>query len=406
MGINEAISIPRPFIQSGRYTAAQEAAELAADAASAVGLGAGWVRGNSPVYPYWDMLSRERAGDWSRPDRWVRAMQDTGLRALVVLGPWPGNRTANFTDSYPPPDLAAYHAYITGLVERYDGDGVDDMPGLTRPIRHWEVDNEPDLHNQVPPKGAKRQIDPKSFETAEEYAALLLTTAAAIKAADPGATVLSAGIYRPRDGKGRAYFAKVMATPGVLDAIDGVSLHCYFDADDTRAIVATMAAARAHAPGKPVWITETGVPGDGRKRHTTPEWQAEMLVRLHGAFWAEGASRVFWHTLSSPPGRAMGKATFASHGLLQVGVDGKRQPKPAAEAYRRLADHMARATTLQDVPAQGGRLLWTGAGWLAWEGAPTVPEGGATVVDLLSGTHTDAGSSVVAPALILPAPSP
>jgi len=34
------------------------------------------------------------------------------------------------------------------LVERYDGDGQDDMPGLKYPIKYWEVANEPEMQRE------------------------------------------------------------------------------------------------------------------------------------------------------------------------------------------------------------------------------------------------------------------
>ena len=33
-------------------------------------------------------------------------------------------------------------------MERYDGDGVDDMPNLKSPIKYWQVENEPDLSSK------------------------------------------------------------------------------------------------------------------------------------------------------------------------------------------------------------------------------------------------------------------
>lgn len=41
-------------------------------------------------------------------------------------------------------DTAAFHTFVQKLVERYDGDGVDDMPALKAPIKYWEFSNEPD----------------------------------------------------------------------------------------------------------------------------------------------------------------------------------------------------------------------------------------------------------------------
>lgn len=71
-----------------------------------------------------------------------------------MLSPWSGNATGVETSEYVVADEAAYTAWVTAAVERYDGDGVDDMPGLLAPIRHWEVDNEPDLKNSLRPKRA------------------------------------------------------------------------------------------------------------------------------------------------------------------------------------------------------------------------------------------------------------
>ncbi len=31
------------------------------------------------------------------------------------------------------------------LIDRYDGDGINDMPGLTKPIIYWEIMNEPEF---------------------------------------------------------------------------------------------------------------------------------------------------------------------------------------------------------------------------------------------------------------------
>ncbi|WLE98567.1 MAG: hypothetical protein QTN59_06940 [Candidatus Electrothrix communis] len=77
--------------------------------------------------------------------------------------------------SFLPRDKAAYKKYVQALVERYDGDGIADMPGLRVPIKHWQVDNEP-------PHGLN------------DYAAFLQMTYKAIKTADPEAKVLIGGV--------------------------------------------------------------------------------------------------------------------------------------------------------------------------------------------------------------------
>lgn len=45
--------------------------------------------------------------------------------------------------SFLPVDEKKYVAFVRAAVERYDGDGINDMPGLKNPIKYWQVGNEP-----------------------------------------------------------------------------------------------------------------------------------------------------------------------------------------------------------------------------------------------------------------------
>ncbi len=85
---------------------------------------------------------------------------------------------------FAPCDTNAYQEWLTALIERYDGDGVDDMPGLAYPIRHWEIANEPGM------QGGHGYF----FQgTSADYLSLLKTSAATIRAADPQALILTGG---------------------------------------------------------------------------------------------------------------------------------------------------------------------------------------------------------------------
>jgi len=44
-----------------------------------------------------------------------------------------------------PCSMKNYKTFLLALVDRYDGDGNNDMPGLTNPIIHWEIMNEPEF---------------------------------------------------------------------------------------------------------------------------------------------------------------------------------------------------------------------------------------------------------------------
>lgn len=100
-----------------------------------------------------------------------------GMRIIAnITADVDGQNNHGYTlkDSYIPKDENAYMGFVKAVVERYDGDGIDDMPGLKNPIRHWQVDNEP-------PRRLKG------------YSKLLELTYKAAKQADPECKILIGG---------------------------------------------------------------------------------------------------------------------------------------------------------------------------------------------------------------------
>jgi hypothetical protein len=77
--------------------------------------------------------------------------------------------------SYLPINTNKYIAFVKAMVERYDGDGIADMPGLTNPIKYWQVGNEPNIAKSG-------------------FADLQRITYTAIKEACPDCTVLIGGV--------------------------------------------------------------------------------------------------------------------------------------------------------------------------------------------------------------------
>lgn len=78
-------------------------------------------------------------------------------------------------NSFLPRSVPLYKRFVRAVVERYDGDGTDDMPGLRESIKHWQVDNEPP-------------------HRLSDYAEFLNITYQAIKEADPEAKVIIGGV--------------------------------------------------------------------------------------------------------------------------------------------------------------------------------------------------------------------
>ena len=114
------------------------------------GTGVGWAKTRLEVFS-WQTTepSAPRDGvhdyDWRCTDAEVAEWQQAGVTRLQAsLNPsssWGSRSTTG--DIRPKEDREdEYRAWVGALIERYDGDGVDDMPGLVRPVRHWVVGGE------------------------------------------------------------------------------------------------------------------------------------------------------------------------------------------------------------------------------------------------------------------------
>lgn len=389
LGINEGLSVPAR--KRSRLTEAELAAALEADASLVRGVGAAYVRGhtgNLPAVSCSDL--RRHPSALAEMDAWVRAL-GTDLIGVAMVSPWPGNRTGNETESYVPEDLPAYQRCVTELVERYDGDGLADMPGLAAPVRYWEVDNEPDLKNSNLPHNAKRSYVPETFCRPEEYAEVLVATAAAIRGADPTARVLAFALYRPHAERGQAYGRAVLQQPGVLTSFDILSLHTYAD-DDGDALARGIAAFRALVPEKPIWVTEASV---SLKKSSEAEQGRRMAAYVASAAQA-GAERLFWHTLADPPAGHGGEALhFSTNSLLRTSKGGARADKPAAVVYRALSARLA-ADDLTGAVADGVGAVRTRSGAVLLFQGTRIAEHGGT--DLATGLPISPGGTAVAPA--------
>ncbi len=120
---------------------------------------------------------------WRPLDALVLEYQQAGFMGLQMdlsaLSPWASSiqpSLGNQGDSFPKEEyLDDYAAFVSAVVERYDDDGVSDMPGLIYPIHEY---------------GIEREFSGFWPGSAEEYIRLLRIAYPAIKAADPKANVL------------------------------------------------------------------------------------------------------------------------------------------------------------------------------------------------------------------------
>lgn len=388
LGVNEGVSVPRRLLDRGLADDAL-ARMLRDDARALVALGATHVRAHTGAFPRTSMSELD-ATSQAQADLWLRVVQEVGLVPVMMVSPWPANRTREATPTYLPADLDAFEAYVRAQVERYDGDGVADMPGLRGPVRHWEVDNEPDLKHRGHPRGAGRSAGRENddFCAPEQYAKVLVAAARGIRAASSEARVLAPGLFAP--DRESAYLDAVLAMPGARAAIDVASLHTYAE-DGGERLVASIVAVRARLPDVPIWVTETSASSEHDE-----ERQARLVVALVARSAEAGASALFWHTLADPPPAVRAQARGLVHNsLYEVTTPGALREKPAAAVYRRLTE-VLRAHPVRRAVAEGEGLTRLDDGSvLLWQGERPASGGG---MDLRTGKVLQAGATARAPA--------
>lgn len=329
----------------------------------------------------WEWVERRRGKyDFELADERVRACAARGIRIVAMLHPntpwdqpWPPSPTLEF-----PNDVEAYRNYVRSTVERYDGDGRDDMPGLPAGygVRHWEVWNEPEFRLEGGAAG---------------YVRLLRETREAILSADPEAIVLSGGAApfwhmtpqgKLAGGEHLLRFWDEVLERGAGDAIDVFNVHDWVG-PELRPVADTLRAWREllarHGLERPIWITEFGsYEGDVRTGRTpdgnawpsrTPEEQAATLVRRAAQAHAAGAGAIFLSQVAHL-GRHHPRWLRKCDLLFDL-----ETPKPAFWAVRRYAGLLSGAKSVRaDGDSPGGErieilsgesridLLWGAAG--------------------------------------------
>jgi hypothetical protein len=270
----------------------------------------------------------------------LAAANDLELLPVVTDTPRWAAAFPKRTDS-PPARVRHYTRYLDALVRRYGPGGAfwGERPDLpARPIRHWQIWNEPNQPGFWHVKrGSKEGWWPG-------YVALLRASYETVKWADPGATVVLAGlsdfswrhlksVYR---AGGRGYFDVV-----------AVNIFTSRPSYVLKAARLTRRMLRRHGERrKPIWVTETTWPASkGRATsksrlywqgawETTDSGMAERLhdlyARAAGGWRRLRLRRVFWYTWATA---YYGFDLFDYSGLLQS--DGTiLAHRPALDAYR------------------------------------------------------------------------
>ena len=118
-----------------------------------------WVRPHPGPF-VWNNIEKEKGiFSWDKADKYVTYAQNHNQKTIATIWPYSnweqksckrkkgrspfGKRFAKYLSK--PCSMENYKKFLLVLVDRYDGDGVNDMPGLTKPIVYWEIMNEPEF---------------------------------------------------------------------------------------------------------------------------------------------------------------------------------------------------------------------------------------------------------------------
>lgn len=251
--------------------------------------GAKWLRLD---FPWPSIQPTATTWNWGPFDSIVSLARSKGFSILGLPSYTPNwAKAPGATGAAPPATPATFATFVGALVDRYKGQGV----------KHWEIWNEPNLAQFLSPP------DPSV------YTPLLIAAAAAVKAADPSATVISAGLSPATDTPGSQMspisFVKGMYASGAKGSFDALGMHPYgFPALPTDASSASWNAwfhmTTIHGimdqngdGAKKIWMTEYGAP-TGTSTGAVSEARQVDFVReaLVARAQSEWMGPLFWYS--------------------------------------------------------------------------------------------------------------
>ncbi len=267
-------------------------------------------------------------------DQFVGLAAQYGLTVLPVVLYAPGwDQGENRLGFRPPASPGPYANYLTALVDRYGPHGSYwPTHSPYRPVRTWQIWNEPNISAYWPQPFAKG------------YVALLSAAHAAIKRADRGAKVVLAALTN------RAWIAlgQIDRRPGARRLFDIVSVNA-FTATPSRELLflhlVRRALNRLGGQDDPLIATEVSWPSARGEVARQFDWDtteagqarniATVLPMLAAQRRAIGLASFYYYTWMGDESESADNFSFA--GLLGFHDGGPIVVKPALGAYRRAA---------------------------------------------------------------------
>jgi hypothetical protein len=235
-----------------------------------------WLR---VLIPWTNIETAKGQYDWGQLDAVMNAAFARNLRVLGVIAFSPTwARAANAYFTTPPDNAADYADFATAVVNRYGAR-----------VSNWQLWNEPNLPLFFggTPRNAPRYTD------------LVKAAYPAIKAVQPGSTVVLAGLSRLPGEESPPAFLEKMYAAGAKGYFDAAAAHPYVFPtglaanpengwSDVGALHDVMAANGDG--GKKIWMTELGAPTCDCADGVSPQEQAKQITDVLAAAAATGYS--------------------------------------------------------------------------------------------------------------------
>jgi len=292
------------------------------------------------LFAYWGLLEPQPGVyNWPLADAVIQNAAAAGLTPALQFANSPGWIAPNNPNSppiYSNSQIAAWQQFLANFIRRYGAHGSfwAAHPSLPyHPVASYEIWNEPNLRlNWGGPPNPRN------------YLKLLQVSAPVIRANDPSAKVVFAGLFpfpRPEFGmKGLKFLTKFYRGKGAKKTFDALSLHPY--SFTPKQVVPTVMLFRKllnahHSAKKAIWITELGWTTGGHDWAIAPfkATEAQQAQYLTSAFnrliRARGQlrlQRLFWHDWQDHPDPDT--SWLNDMGLLRA----NGSPKPSYFAYQ------------------------------------------------------------------------
>ena len=298
--------------------------------------------------------------DWSKPDAFVNRVQAEGLHLLVLVHPYAQWDQPTKTDmNYDKPNnMTAFKRFIAKLVERYDGDGINDMPGLLYPIKYYEIGNEPELNTFGDSPGTFNDFM-NTVKAARDTAKIVYPD---VKIVIAGATPIydSRGFLNQVD----SFWKGALNRSNAGSYFDIFNFHFFvgeYSQDISVYVDYWKQLLSAYGlSGKEIWLTETGTYSGTASNLDGTTWpiqtttyQAGWWIKQASYALANGVSKLFWVFYYSDQTDWRSKVAF-------VNID-KTTKKAAYYAHKLMADKIdAYSSALQNAYAESGQYQTSG----------------------------------------------